>query len=198
MRWHRPRNVSGNQVREGGIMNSRGIIDLVSSFPTASFALRLLMALAIVEGVSIGNTPPATFFALTPGTGLNSTQILVALPIQNLGPADVTNVMVTDLKLKSEMQLSPAVLPVGFGNLAGGKTFLVDAAFNGTQLVGGTTYMLTVHGTYVVAGQKFGWVVQTTVIMPKASGGSATANTTTLPSFNTAGAPFPAKPISTE
>jgi len=85
--------------------------------------------------------------------------LVVALPIQNTGSVDASNVQVTGLTLRSASVASPASFPFKLGLIGSGRTAIFQSSFNAAGLSIGTPYLLTVRGTYEVSGQTAGFTL---------------------------------------
>ncbi|HMD96637.1 MAG TPA: PEP-CTERM sorting domain-containing protein [Terriglobia bacterium] len=130
----------------------------------------------------------------TPGTAVVTPTLMVGLPITNNGTVAATNVEVTSAALRTATLVSPTVFPVALGNIAPGQDAIFQADFSTTGLAQNTPYLLTIRGTYQVGGATAGFTVNHSILLPPASPGSGTANTTTVPANTVTGAPYPHQP----
>jgi hypothetical protein len=114
---------------------------------------------AYAQGSSFATQNPTVISGAGKTLGIN-------LPVENNGTAAVANLNVTAVELSKATLLAPTVLPVLFGNIAGGASFTVRATFNVRNLTVGTKYLLTVRGTYSASNQTFGFAVNRYITIP--------------------------------
>lgn len=83
-----------------------------------------------------------------PGVFFTGTQLMVTVPLSNIGTATASNVFITAATLGTAQRISPANFPVFVGTLGAASTGSASARFSGAGLVVGQKYLLTLRGTY--------------------------------------------------
>ena len=121
--------------------------------------------------------------------------LMIAMPLQNQGSVDATNVQVTAATLRSATLTSPVAFPVTLGTIAPDDEVVFQTNFGASALTPNTSYLLTIRGTYQVAGATAGFTVNRFIVMPPATSGSGTLSTVSVPPNFITGAPFPSQPV---
>ena len=84
-----------------------------------------------------------------PGTALGfPNELLVAIPILNVGTLGAANVEVRSVRLDSAAPLTPADLPVVLGTVPAQGKAILNVGFDSSRLMQGVLYKMTVDGTY--------------------------------------------------
>jgi hypothetical protein len=152
-----------------------------------------LTAMQVWMGEAIAADPnvPVKLVANEPGLDEEGGTLFIALPIVNEGTTTAANVQVQSIALTSATTITPDIFPLVLGDIVASQRGVLDASFTSSGLVPDQQYLLTVKGTYVLRGRKFGFIVSRDIVLPppesgedEASSGSAEPNVVT-------GAPFP-------
>jgi len=120
--------------------------------------------------------------------------------------AAALNVQVTELTLIGGALTIPASLPASLGTIPAGSSTVLDADFFGGPFAPGSSYPLTVGGTYQVrehhqdwdkagGGATYCFELTSNLTVPPAAPGSATASTVTVPPETVSGGGFPHLPL---
>jgi hypothetical protein len=157
--------------------------------------LMITAVIVIAPAVIMAQVSAVQFVTSKPGLAEISQTLMVALPIANNGTVTATNVQVTGATLRTAPLVTPTTFPVVLGTIAPGNSVTFQASFNATSLATDTSYLLTVSGTYQVGTTTAGFAVNRFIVIPPASPGSATLQTTTVGSVSVSGAPFPHQPL---
>ena len=158
-------------------------------------ALFTVLGVLTVAGVQAG---PVLLETGVPGLGMVGSTFFVALPIRNAGTLATEDVQVTGVSLYSAPLLSPAEFPVDLGGLVGDESAVFEASFDAAALQEGTSYTLSVTGTYIVNAVPFAFTLTREVQLLPASPGSAVASTTSVVPETSSGASHPNRPPSFE
>ncbi len=132
------------------------------------------------------------------------TGLLIALPIENRGQKTAHRVSLTEVELRGGHRDLPSHLPADLGTIAPGQRAVAQLRFNVPGLAPGRGYELEVEGRYHYRSKEEGgdgdkddrdeeFRFRTTVQLPPAAPGSATAKTHQGMTHVTAG-PYPALP----
>ena len=113
------------------------------------FFFAVVMLLVGWVAVSCGKDENATVRGGVPGVGVESgTELLVALPIDNVGETDAHNVEVREIELHGGRLDLPAKLPVDLGTIAADGRKVIQVRFTVAGLDTTKTYGLEVEGRY--------------------------------------------------
>ncbi len=158
--------------------------------------VRTAIALGLVLGAQTGlaQVSAVHFTTNPPGIGTSGSSLMVAVPITNSGSVVASDVKVTSASLRSASLVAPTTFPVSLGGMGPGTSNVFQADFNAGALLPGTSYLLTVRGTYLVGGVLAGFTVNRFITPPAASPGFGTVRTGTAGSTAVSGAPYPPRP----
>jgi hypothetical protein len=120
------------------------------------------------------------------------TLLFLAVPIINNGAAAVQNVEVTSISLTGGTLTSP-VLPVSLGTIPAGGSAILNATFSGVFLPGDSP-VLTVEGTFSLAGSIFCFSLSRTLVIPPAAPGSALLGSVMVMGHEVTEGNFPPQP----
>jgi len=125
--------------------------------PTFWGATRLLLIGSLACGIAASAQTPL-FSTSTPESGRVGNSFVILLPIANGGGASAKQVRVTSATLGSSSLESPA-LPLPLGAMAALASCQLVLQFDGSRIILGKNYLLTVRGTYQVGTVTFGFAV---------------------------------------
>jgi hypothetical protein len=126
-------------------------------------SLPLLLILALLSTPALSQLP--VFTTQTPISGNSGNSFFVFLPIANIGGGTATNmkltsVALTHLGISAAEATQPGSLPsVVGGFLAPTGVIKLDLEFDNFHLSAGTTYLVTVRGTYQVGNNNYGFAL---------------------------------------
>lgn len=106
----------------------------------------------------------------TPGLFNQSNVLQVAMPLINIGDATAVSVRVSSATLAGAATQSS--LPLNLGNIDSNKDAVFEGSFPSGSLSQGTAYLLTVKGTYQLAGKTYGFSVNRQIKLPPPPEGS--------------------------
>ncbi|HEU4452661.1 MAG TPA: hypothetical protein VFR81_06350 [Longimicrobium sp.] len=92
-------------------------------------------------------------------------RVAVALPVLNSGNATAATLTLTSVMLGAAPRVEPA-LPLVLGDLAPDDSTSVNAVFGAQGLTPGSKLLLTVRGTYRLAGVAYGFTLNRSVAIP--------------------------------
>ncbi len=157
----------------------------------------LLSAAILTSGLltSCRKHGPAEIVGAAPGVAVeNTTKLLVALPLDNIGKHDARDVTVNDATLKGGTRELPAAFPVNLGNMPPDARDVVQMRFDVPGLDPAITYQLTVEGRYRDShDDSRDFTYQTELHVPPLGPGSAPVTTKTGVTHHTQG-PYPELP----
>ncbi len=135
----------------------------------------IVVALLVLSAASAGaQSTPVQLMTGVAGTATAAPNVLrVALPVKNRGTGMATDVRVTAVTMRGASRLAPASFPVGLGNLAAGASLVIHASFDRAGLAAGNQPLLTVSGTYMIGGVRYGFTLNRPVAIPPDAPGSA-------------------------
>ena len=135
-------------------------------------SLPLLVILALLSKPALSQLP--VFTTQTPILGNSGDNFFVFLPIANIGGGTATNMKLTSVALthvgiSAAEATQPASLPslVGSGLLAPTGVIKLNLEFDNSHLSAGTTYLVTVRGTYQVGNNTYGFALNRPVPFTK-------------------------------
>jgi hypothetical protein len=114
------------------------------------------------------STPGPIFSTQTPTTGMGNGVFYVFLPLVNTGAGTATNVRVTAATMGVAPLTSPA-LPLSLSALAPNGVNTLELHYNGSNLMVGRNYLLTVRGTYQSGTVILGFAVNRIITVQNAS-----------------------------
>lgn len=152
-----------------------------------------IMSIAPVLGRA--QVPHVNLQANDPGIGIVGQRFMIATPISNKGNVNASNVQITGASLGSAQLISPAAFPVVLGLIAPGQSNIFQTDFDATGLVQGTSYPLTITGTYELNQVTFSFHLHLQMGLPPASPGSGMTATGMAYAEDLSGAPFPSYQI---
>ncbi len=127
-------------------------------------SLPLLVILALLSKPALSQLP--VFTTQTPISGNSGNSFFVFLPVSNIGGGTATNMKLTSVALthvgiSAAEATQPANLPslVGSGLLAPTGVIKLNLEFDNSHLSAGTTYLVTVRGTYQVGNNTYGFAL---------------------------------------
>jgi hypothetical protein len=129
------------------------------------YAAVLLISMAALRAQPAISTQP-------PESGVTNGSFVILLPLANLGTATAGNVAVNSVTLGTANPSTPAV-PLALGNIAVGAAKQLVLTFDGSALILGRNYLLTVRGTYISASSTLGFAVNRILPVLTASGATA-------------------------
>ena len=91
---------------------------------------------------------PINIISGEPSVTNNGTELLLSVPISNIGSALAPSIFVTSVTVGGAKRTSPQDFPIFVGSLAGGSTGNLNARFLVQGMNVGQKYLLTVRGTY--------------------------------------------------
>jgi hypothetical protein len=121
----------------------------------------------------------------------NNGTVSVAIPLQNLGNTEATNVSITNIQAGSGAYLGPTPFAYAAGTIDPDESQQINAEFSG--LNGNAPFPLTVSGTYNFGPSVCPFQASTSVAPPPGNGGTPKF-TTTVQSFNSSTASYPVAP----
>jgi hypothetical protein len=114
---------------------------------------------------SSSSSAPAPAFSIQgPMSGVLGSEFVAILPLVNTGSGTAGGVSITSVSL-GDAALSDPVLPQSLRSLAANDFVVLDLKFEAAKLVVGTTYTLTVRGTYRSGSQALGFAVNQPLII---------------------------------
>jgi hypothetical protein len=137
-----------------------------------------------------------------PGVAVeNGTELLVALPIENIGETDAREVVVRELKLRGGQRDLPVSLPLDLGTIVAEGRQVLQLRFKVAGLDPAKTYEMEVEGRYRGrrdadgggADRERRFRFKSSVEIPPQGPGSVTVKTNHGPTHRTEG-PYPAQP----
>ncbi len=139
-----------------------------------------LAVLALGVFLSLGQSQSGT---VRFGTGMTSVamespDLLIAVPLANLGTATADSVTVTGVSLGTQQRLRPTALPLVLGSIAGGENSVLQLAFSAAGMTSTSRYMLVIQGTYHAGTSTLGFQVTRAITVPPAEGSSDTVEYT--------------------
>lgn len=149
-----------------------------------------------------------TFTLSAPGAALeNPNTLLVAIRLNNKSDKTSFKVQLESIRLDSATLDSPTLLapttfPAAVGEIDAGQSAIVEAKFSSGHFSPRQQYSLVMHGSYQLKGRgadededkgnKFR--VNSVIVLPPASPGSARVKKVTVGANKVSGAPFPPRP----
>ncbi len=141
-----------------------------------------------------------------PGVALEQPDtLLVAAELNNTSHKTTVEVTIDSIQLESAPLLTST--PVSVGQIEAGRSVMVQADFNSSQLTRGRQYPLVIRGSCRVAqkgrgeyeerrGEGHDFMVRSAIVLPPAAPGSAPVGQVMVPPHRVTGAPFPHRPPS--
>jgi hypothetical protein len=135
---------------------------------------------------------PATEIDLgAPGVTLPNSSTLVSIfTVVNTGTKNEKDVKVTSIRLKGAALTEPASLPLSLGTISDGNHAVVNADFAGGPFVAGSSYVLTVRGTFIAERHHRCFERTIALSVPPAAPGSGKLTTITIIPGTVTGAPY--------
>jgi hypothetical protein len=159
-----------------------------------------LLSLSLVAIALLGvfllqaQTPSVRFIAEMPGLSLEDDNVLIAVPLKNIGTDAARNVRITAITLGSLVRVKPA-LPTAPVAIPANKDLLLQIAFKSAGMLEGVNYRLTITGNYEIsAGVLQGFQVNRVVTRPQALEGEKPSIEIEIPRQLTNG-PYPEVPF---
>jgi hypothetical protein len=118
----------------------------------------IMTAMVCAMSPAQGQVIEPLFSTQTPTSGVVGQTFEVLLPVVNSGTTAGTQVTVTSVALGSLSPTSPA-LPKLFDAVNAGDHFVIDLQFDRGKLMLGTTYLLSLRGSYQSLGKTLGFAV---------------------------------------
>ncbi len=138
---------------------------------------------------------PVILSAVAPGASLqDTTDLLSAFRIANTGTAPAENMQVTSLALAGGTLTSPATLPLNVGTIPVGGDAVVNADFSGGPFSPGTSYSLSIQGTYAAGTAVYCFSLSLDLVLPPGAPGSAIVKTGSIGANFVSGGGFPHQP----
>ncbi len=159
-------------------------------------------AISAVVDSSVTNFGASTTCAVFPaaltagGQGadlIDPNTLTIAVPIHNNAMSAAENVQVTSITLPTGALTSPA-LPFDLGTIPGGSSADLDADFSGGPFTPGGSYPLEIKGTYTMGAVTFCFTIDTDILIPPDSPGSADLGIATVDPNTVDGGGFPPQP----
>ncbi len=133
---------------------------------------------------------PAVLGAGFAGATLSGSTLFSAVPIMNTGTGAAQNVQLSQISVPGGTLSVPSSLPFGLGTIAAGSATVLNADFMGA-FTPGTSFPLTLSGTYSAAGGTYCFSLTSELFLPPAAPGSAPLGSVSVPPHTVVGAPFP-------
>lgn len=89
-----------------------------------------------------------------------------SMPILNSGTADASNLVITNISLGTAARLVPLNMPFFIGEVGIDNAISVSALFDGSKLVVGTRYLITIRGTYQLDSLTYAFQVNRFIAIP--------------------------------
>jgi hypothetical protein len=152
-------------------------------------AFTVLTVLTLTQ-IGVARQPIVVFVAGQPGTALEGSSLLVALPLVNMGKVEATRVEITAIRLRTALLVEPTNLPLRLENVASEGRAIVEASFSSAHLVRNEKYLLEVDGKCLVSGRETTYSVRRYIELPPSAPGSAQLKNFEAIRHQVKGAPF--------
>ena len=161
-----------------------------------------VLAFSILTGsVAYSKSSQVTFSLGPSGLGLQNGTLLIASRLNNTSSRTAYNVQIESISLDSATLVSPTAFPAAVGQIEGGQNAVIQANFDGSQVVPGQQYQLLVHGSYrpvdkgTLEDEGHEFTVTTEVVAPSPGPGSANLQTNTVSPLRVNGGGFSHVPL---
>lgn len=145
---------------------------MFSAKPLLSIIPGLYIMLLGFFATSVFATGTVHFQTNIPGLFNQSGTLQIALPLLNVGDSNAENVTVSTASLNKSNALS--IDTPALGEIQPNQQAIFEAKFNSGLLSPNTNYLLTVKGSYQIAGRTYGYAVNRQIVLPSPPDGSNT------------------------
>ena len=112
------------------------------------------------------STVAPVFSTQAPDVLNTSRGVSFSLPILNSGTADASNLVITKISLGTATRLVPLDMPFFIGDVGIDNAISISALFDGSNLIVGSRYLITIRGTYQLDSLTYAFQVNRFIAIP--------------------------------